>query len=539
MMQKLHSSTKKNQHKLSHLIYIGIILLFYALNHVTPLLNDDLLYQFVCITDKEAFDYSRHIETWGDIIDSQLVHYKTMNGRSIVHIIVQFFCGITGKTFYNIIATFMFAIWIPLFGKMCFPHISIKKNLHLAILATFIFWLISEETTVFYSQGIAFGMNYLYPSMMCMLYTYLFCYRGKQNIVLLSLIGFITGWSHEIFSVATGAYIFFWMIPRIRHLKTSQYVSFFMFCLGAAFLVFAPGNFVRVKAYGGTDLTGLLYKWAENYSLLIFIGVMIMLLIYRKRQIQLFIKTEYALLISWFVSCLFVSVIFGSRYIGGRQIIGIYFIGVMIFFRFIYLMDWHKIKESIQLSASVLYLALLLVTFFYQIKAGEGFRSLYKECIETTKKKIFYGFPTLSIPSWMEKYIYYRHDYIFNHYYDKLYSSIFHKDVYVYDEEAITCYKKKNKVKGDNPFYQTKEYLYSREPLPAKILLETTVGKYQHWDLFSVLKRLYFVVHPSYNKLRESFCDVDVVYTKDMGLIYRVRLSIKSSARKIESISVK
>lgn len=75
------------------IIISGII--FYLLNHFTPLYSDDWHYNFI-------YGTFENINNLSDIIKSQYIHYFKVNGRFIPHFIIQLFDGILGKELFNI-----------------------------------------------------------------------------------------------------------------------------------------------------------------------------------------------------------------------------------------------------------------------------------------------------------------------------------------------------------------------------------------------------------------------------------------------------
>lgn len=87
------------------IIISGII--FYILNHFTPLYSDDWHYNFI-------YGTFENINSLSDIIKSQYIHYFKVNGRFIPHFIVQLFDGILGKELFNIFNTIAFIFFLLL-----------------------------------------------------------------------------------------------------------------------------------------------------------------------------------------------------------------------------------------------------------------------------------------------------------------------------------------------------------------------------------------------------------------------------------------
>ena len=85
----------------SGIIMMAIIAVAYGvLNFLTPLYHDDFVYKFMF--EGGAVDYDHPIGSIGDIVASQVDHYTSVNGRSIVHFLVQLFTGLLGKTVFNL-----------------------------------------------------------------------------------------------------------------------------------------------------------------------------------------------------------------------------------------------------------------------------------------------------------------------------------------------------------------------------------------------------------------------------------------------------
>ena len=98
---------------------IVVALAFFVLNVFTPLYHDDFVYKFMF--EDGTVNYDHPIQSVGDIFLSQVEHYHSVNGRSIVHFLVQLFTGLLGKQVFNIFNVIVFCIFICLlhrhFGK--------------------------------------------------------------------------------------------------------------------------------------------------------------------------------------------------------------------------------------------------------------------------------------------------------------------------------------------------------------------------------------------------------------------------------------
>jgi len=86
------------------------IVAFGVLNFLTPLYHDDFVYQFMF--EGGTVNYDNPIKSISDIVASQVEHYHSVNGRSIVHFLVQLFTGLLGKTVFNLFNIIVFGVFL-------------------------------------------------------------------------------------------------------------------------------------------------------------------------------------------------------------------------------------------------------------------------------------------------------------------------------------------------------------------------------------------------------------------------------------------
>ena len=104
-----------------HFGYNGIIMMaivavaFGVLNFLTPQYHDDFVYKFMF--EGGSVNYDHPVRSIGDIVASQVEHYHSVNGRSIVHFLVQLFTGLLGKTIFNLFNVIVFCAFIFLLKK--------------------------------------------------------------------------------------------------------------------------------------------------------------------------------------------------------------------------------------------------------------------------------------------------------------------------------------------------------------------------------------------------------------------------------------
>lgn len=191
------------------------------------------------------------IENLSDVINSQMNHYYFANGRSIVHAIEQFFTGVLNMNIFYIVNTGVFLLVIFMVLKL----LKARGGFVGAFIVVLAFmYLYPMPYRLWYS--INYGCNYLWP--LCFSVILLFyCMKisekvqfSKVTLVLLSFLSFITGWSHEAFSVPLSGALFFYIIFNIKKIdKRLLYIAIPLW-IGTAIMVFAPANFARFLGGG-------------------------------------------------------------------------------------------------------------------------------------------------------------------------------------------------------------------------------------------------------------------------------------------------
>ena len=256
-MKIIHDKLVKiNKNKYSLFILFIIIFIFWFLfTHITKHEFDDITYQYF------TYDSTKRITNIKDIIDSQYYMYFTLSGRAIVNSLTQFFL-MYDKVFFDIANSIVFAVTI-------FLIYSFRKNKeNNLLLATFIFlsfWFfcgdlyrsfIWESASFNYGWQVMFSLLFIKP--------YFVGYDKNKSIdsnvfvcMLYLIYSFFAGWGHEVISPVVILAVFFYLIYKIKNnLNISKFeiIGFTGYCLGTAFLLFAPGNFKRL------DVINVLYS---------------------------------------------------------------------------------------------------------------------------------------------------------------------------------------------------------------------------------------------------------------------------------------
>lgn len=233
---------------------VGIILvsiLFLIRNAISPNISDTLLYHYYYpavpvenVPHGVIKDYP--IQTMNDVLHSQYHHYFNMNGRAIVHTLIQIFCGVLDSKSYCFLAMIMFCLLIWITGRYCFRNaINADRWVYFAPMFLLCALIIYPGCI----SGIVGGFNYLFSSLLCVAFWYIFTERIVSNkwCLPLAIFSFIVGWSFEGIVLPLGVAIGVYTLFNIKQLSFSKIIMIIFFVIGACFLVFAPGNFVRTS----------------------------------------------------------------------------------------------------------------------------------------------------------------------------------------------------------------------------------------------------------------------------------------------------
>lgn len=248
-------------------ITIGIYIFFYIIilimNFYTPFNGDDYRYAF------NYSDWSR-IENISDVIESQIVHYQTINGRTVPHVFEQIFVGITGKWLFNIINSF-FLIWLI---KLITDRLSeTGKNKNCLILVSFIaslFLFSYPGQTMFWMAG---ALNYLWPVTLAF---YLFnnfeTINNNHNIISLFLISLFSAWFQEAISIVFFISLIVLSVIEKKYRTKKNYAIIIGYFIGTTLIVLSPGTIARLSSNEIVHSGGILFivttKLLETFAAL-------------------------------------------------------------------------------------------------------------------------------------------------------------------------------------------------------------------------------------------------------------------------------
>jgi len=282
------TNAKRYHYRTGSMVIIAIVALaFYALNLLSPEYHDDFIYKFMFVNG--GVDYTSPIHSLSDIFCSQIEHYHAVNGRSIVHSLVQLFSGILGKQVFNILNVIVFVVFIGLLMR----NIKQRSQL-LAIFITLALTLLMPrfKDTFLWMTG---GVNYLWSATAALAFLMLYENRktrpADKSLIWLLPLSFALGWSHEGITLPLACSPILLSLPTVK--KNYHYQGLWLalaFLAGACMIVFAPGTIARTDtAAEGFSASSIGLKIINGFSVLgelkiIYIAVVLWVLLWLKNR---------------------------------------------------------------------------------------------------------------------------------------------------------------------------------------------------------------------------------------------------------------
>lgn len=312
---------KKNRMMKRKYIFLLLLLLlgiaFYMLNRMYPMIHDDYAYAFIFDNHSDIVrPTSNHISSLSDIFSSQWNHYLYVNGRMFAHILVQLFCGLLGKSFFDVLNSICLIVFCLGFNRLVNARISF---LFLVLPFFLVFYnLPYPGQTIFWIAG---GVNYFWSSTCALIFICIFLYfrSGKEFNYIDLLLGFFAlcvAWMNEATSIPVSGGALIYILMNYKNISVQQKYWFFMYALGCAFIIFAPGTYTRLETGEDIQVSSnmLTFVFSRSWNMLltyiknpvsgmVFLITVTMLLFYRRfREL---IQTEQFFIILFLFSSFF------------------------------------------------------------------------------------------------------------------------------------------------------------------------------------------------------------------------------------------
>ncbi len=243
---------------ISALLIVSIAALVWAMNNQTALCRDDYSYSYTFAVKENKF----RITNFRQIIDSQINHYKVMNGRAVTHTLAQTFL-MFDKSIFNLINTVAFIILICLI--VYHSKQAGKNHFSIMFLSAFLsLWFFTPSFGKSY-LWLTGACNYLWGILIILLYLLPLrhalngpCGMKLTTMIVLSPLyfvsGLIAGWTNENTSAALMVISLLLIIAitiKYRRLPVWPLTGFAGNICGFLLMILAPGQSVRLEANGG------------------------------------------------------------------------------------------------------------------------------------------------------------------------------------------------------------------------------------------------------------------------------------------------
>lgn len=510
------------KNRLAHLFLIVIVLcvsIFYIVNESLPFVMDDALYAHIypeSPIDNESphsLNVENEIQTFRDVLKSQYHHYFTKNGRAGVHLIVQCFCGLWGKNSYNICSTIVFLLFVFLLGRLTIPENGRINYMGYCCLGIFLFLFLIPEPTCLYN-GIAYGVNYLWSSVFCLVFLYAL---KRENLssriygkVLLCLIAFLAGWSHEGLVIAICCSVLVWGVSQKFRLSHFQWGMIVCFGVGAALLVLAPSNFSRAMNMNGENA-----DWAGGVIALHFrvfrflrasyVWMIVFLLLYflHPNRAKSFVSNNCIYVTAWLAALAFV---WGVGALNVRAAYGVDFFAIILLLRV--LPEYSVFRNNLQRVC--IFSALLLLiggggALYYQLPASRQYHEIDRILEQSSDPDCLVLLEDVNSSWWIKRYVcQYKFDEPWENWEERVlcWRNKKHKILIAEvsaenkEEFLLQCMNPQYKMPGENPFYRIGNYLYCLGPFPSNIEMQWILGDFQAYDISSAVKKWASCVFP-------------------------------------------
>ena len=345
------------------LIILAILaVLVFAFSQSALWLGDEITYNY-------NFNDGTEIASLGDVIESQIEHYSTINGRTVAHTLCQLYIPFFGKTAFAVSNAL---VWVALLLMMA--HLfSIKYDdwKMMALLACLIFIAFRTKFAPTCQIG--------YPWMFALVTGYLLVLRkfGKEqqspwkwyNLLWAAPFAFIAGWSQEALVIGVSAALGLMVLLNIKKVSLPQWVLLVCFAAGVLLVCLSPANLERSGGAPSSSslLPPVIMSFAKFFFYLrityLLIAFVLYLLISKKAKLKELILSAWFYWVIWAVMLAFNFFI--SVY-GNRQLFGMEYAAIAIIIKYLQLYilpekDKYKKASNIILAALAVWIAIVAV----------------------------------------------------------------------------------------------------------------------------------------------------------------------------------
>ena len=232
------------------LVLIIIFLSWLVFNRLTPISNDDIIYQYIIGTNGEV-----RVTSIADIFISQYNHYMVWGGRTVAHALDQFFL-MYDKLYFDIFNSLVFVISVYLIYSF---RKNKERNSMLLIFIFLSYWFFGADLyRPYFYQTSSFNYSWMIFFSLAFIKVYYSVYDGNRygkTSIFASMLFFIfsilAGWGHEVISPVVVVTLIIYFLNKYKNklrISNIEVCGFIGYLIGTLLLICAPGNFARAKA---------------------------------------------------------------------------------------------------------------------------------------------------------------------------------------------------------------------------------------------------------------------------------------------------
>ena len=379
-----HRRVLKVSYILPFFLFAIFIVFFYVMDRYAISNIDDWRYAFFCEPDGEnnlsvfKDDFTREpITSLADAVNSQKQDYFKTNGRFIIHVLVQYCCGILTMRQFVVINTFIFALFV-----LCVIKLTDASPLNKSHLLTILMgiWLLIPFKGITFMGNISLSINYLWAAAFNLLFIILLYQQIRTRrfscwwFVLIIPFSLIVGSLQESFSIGICAALCIHAIINFKHLHGSYILVGTAYIIGSLACILSPANFNRADDIGGFGfhIGGVFGLLASPVTWLFLLTLII--LVRRKTLVSCFLQ-DSMMLSAAIITILFVLFV---AYNGRHQLMSVN----IFMFIFVYKTWFSLCKQRIIMQgfATVLTIVFLL-TWYPVLHARKTYYDVYRQLI--------------------------------------------------------------------------------------------------------------------------------------------------------------
>lgn len=218
---------------------------FLALNVLTTLKGDDIIYMFV----SDSVPLAR-VHTLADLVQSMHNHYFTTNGR-LANLIAQIFASFLGKGVFNVVNTLVFAAFVALVSRFAFMGCR-AVGASLTVLFVLLFAPVPGETMLWMTGS----CNYLWSMTASLAWMLALLHRPRHTSALadagLAAVSLLVGSMNESVTATVLFGVIMYFAANRHHADRTAWLLIAVYAAGVAFVLASPGAWLRFDS--GSDM---------------------------------------------------------------------------------------------------------------------------------------------------------------------------------------------------------------------------------------------------------------------------------------------